>query len=189
MTHHDQDSSVAKNVLGPCPPKQYLNLTGTIAQLYLVRMLQRTPGFIAPCLPTKSDRLPSGDLWLHEIKHDVMPVEPTVALLVRPTAMPLALPLRSMAAIRPSPLALVRRPMPLLLDHMPQTLPSRMNGTPLPARTDVAICASRTPIPCAVMVSKNRVRNERRSPLILSPAPSGAFLCRPLGTPPGGPAP
>jgi ATP-dependent DNA ligase len=43
-----------------------------VAQLYLVRMLQRTlpAGFIAPCLPTKTDKLPSGDLWLHEIKHD-----------------------------------------------------------------------------------------------------------------------
>ena len=58
-----------------------------------------------------------------------MPVEPTVALLVRT----MALPLRSIAVIRPSPLALVGRPMPLLLNHMPQTLPSRMNGTPLPA--------------------------------------------------------
>jgi len=31
-------------------------------------MLQRTfpAGFIAPCLPTKTDKLPSGDLWLHE---------------------------------------------------------------------------------------------------------------------------
>jgi ATP-dependent DNA ligase len=57
---------------GFCPPKQYLNLTGTIAQLSLVRMLQRTlpAGFIAPCLPTKTDRLPSGGQWLHEIKHD-----------------------------------------------------------------------------------------------------------------------
>ena len=27
-------------------------------------------GFIAPCLPTKTDKLPSGDLWPHEIKHD-----------------------------------------------------------------------------------------------------------------------
>src|SRR5260370_35031716 len=27
-------------------------------------------GFSAPCLPTKTDKLPSGDLWLHEIKHD-----------------------------------------------------------------------------------------------------------------------
>ena len=27
-------------------------------------------GFIAPCLPTKTDKLPSGHGWLHEIKHD-----------------------------------------------------------------------------------------------------------------------
>src|SRR5262245_2790077 len=35
-------------------------------------MLHRTlpAGFIAPCLPTKTDKLPSGGLWLHEIKHD-----------------------------------------------------------------------------------------------------------------------
>jgi ATP-dependent DNA ligase len=35
-------------------------------------MLQRTfpAGFIAPCLPTKTDKLPSGAEWLHEIKHD-----------------------------------------------------------------------------------------------------------------------
>ena len=34
------------------------------------RMLQRTlpAGFIAPCLPTKTDKLPSGSEWLHEIK-------------------------------------------------------------------------------------------------------------------------
>jgi|SRR5262245_10831003 len=33
---------------------------------------QRTlpAGFIEPCLPTKTDKLPSGDLWVHEIKHD-----------------------------------------------------------------------------------------------------------------------
>src|SRR5262249_59925124 len=29
-----------------------------------------TAGFIAPCLPTKADKLPSGSQWLHEIKHD-----------------------------------------------------------------------------------------------------------------------
>ena len=28
------------------------------------------PGFIAPCLPTPAPRPPSGDGWLHEIKHD-----------------------------------------------------------------------------------------------------------------------
>src|SRR5262245_9188297 len=35
-------------------------------------MLQRTlpAGFIAPCLPTKTDKPPSGSQWLHEIKHD-----------------------------------------------------------------------------------------------------------------------
>jgi len=35
-------------------------------------MLQRTlpTGFIAPCLPSKTDKLPSGSPWLHEIKHD-----------------------------------------------------------------------------------------------------------------------
>jgi bifunctional non-homologous end joining protein LigD len=35
-------------------------------------MLQRTlpAGFIAPCLPTKTDKLPSGGQWLHEIEHD-----------------------------------------------------------------------------------------------------------------------
>src|ERR1700704_5885619 len=27
-------------------------------------------GFIPPCLPTKAPRPPSGDAWLHEIKHD-----------------------------------------------------------------------------------------------------------------------
>jgi ATP-dependent DNA ligase len=26
--------------------------------------------FIAPCLPTKTDKLPSGSEWLNEIKHD-----------------------------------------------------------------------------------------------------------------------
>src|SRR4030081_836543 len=26
-------------------------------------------GFILPCLPTKAPRPPSGDVWLHEIKH------------------------------------------------------------------------------------------------------------------------
>ena len=27
-------------------------------------------GFIQPCLPTKATKPPSGELWLHEIKHD-----------------------------------------------------------------------------------------------------------------------
>jgi ATP-dependent DNA ligase len=36
----------------------------------MLRMRAFPAGFIAPCLPTKTDKLPSGDLWLHEIKHD-----------------------------------------------------------------------------------------------------------------------
>jgi ATP-dependent DNA ligase len=27
-------------------------------------------GFVPPCLPTKAQQPPSGDAWLHEIKHD-----------------------------------------------------------------------------------------------------------------------
>ena len=43
-----------------------------VAQSYFIGMLLRTlpEGFIAPCLPTKTDKLPSGSQWLHEIKHD-----------------------------------------------------------------------------------------------------------------------
>jgi ATP-dependent DNA ligase len=36
----------------------------------MLRMRALPAGFIAPCLPTKTDELPAGDLWLHEIKHD-----------------------------------------------------------------------------------------------------------------------
>jgi bifunctional non-homologous end joining protein LigD len=31
---------------------------------------RRPPGFIEPCLPTLADMVPSGPLWVHEIKHD-----------------------------------------------------------------------------------------------------------------------
>jgi bifunctional non-homologous end joining protein LigD len=43
-----------------------------LANRICFHMLQRTlpAGVIAPCLPTKTDTLPSGSLWLHEIKHD-----------------------------------------------------------------------------------------------------------------------
>ena len=34
------------------------------------RPLVLPAGFIAPCLPTKAPRPPSGDQWWHEIKHD-----------------------------------------------------------------------------------------------------------------------
>src|SRR5262245_42951979 len=36
----------------------------------MLRMRALPAGFIAPCLPTKTTRLPSGSQWLHEIKHD-----------------------------------------------------------------------------------------------------------------------
>jgi bifunctional non-homologous end joining protein LigD len=36
----------------------------------MLRMRALPAGFIAPCLPTETDKLPSGGLWLHEIKHD-----------------------------------------------------------------------------------------------------------------------
>ena len=36
----------------------------------MLRMRTLPPGFIEPCLPTKADTLPSGGLWVHEIKHD-----------------------------------------------------------------------------------------------------------------------
>jgi cytochrome c1 len=36
----------------------------------MLRMRTLPAGFIAPCLPTKTAKLPSGSQWLHEIKHD-----------------------------------------------------------------------------------------------------------------------
>jgi bifunctional non-homologous end joining protein LigD len=36
----------------------------------MLRIPSLPPGFIEPCLPTKADTLPSGGLWIHEIKHD-----------------------------------------------------------------------------------------------------------------------
>src|SRR5262249_54652728 len=39
-------------------------------RIMLARPRTLPTGFIAPCLPTKTDKLPSGGQWLHEIKHD-----------------------------------------------------------------------------------------------------------------------
>jgi bifunctional non-homologous end joining protein LigD len=36
----------------------------------MLRMPILPAGFVAPCLLTKTDTLPSGSVWLHEIKHD-----------------------------------------------------------------------------------------------------------------------
>ena len=99
-----------------------------------------------------------------------MPVAPTVALPV---------PRDRLAVISSTPRALVRRPMTFLVKSMPVKALARGSGTPLPARTDAATCASRIPIPCAVMDTKRRARppkNERRSPLSLSPAPLRGFF-------------
>jgi hypothetical protein len=40
------------------------------AHIMLARPRTLPTGFGAPCLPTKTDKLPSGGLWLDEIKHD-----------------------------------------------------------------------------------------------------------------------
>ena len=34
------------------------------------RFMPLPPGFVPPCLPTKAPQPPSGNAWLHEIKHD-----------------------------------------------------------------------------------------------------------------------
>jgi bifunctional non-homologous end joining protein LigD len=36
----------------------------------LLRTRRMPPRFIAPCLPSRADRPPSGPGWVHEIKHD-----------------------------------------------------------------------------------------------------------------------
>src|SRR5262249_58622696 len=38
--------------------------------IILARPRTLPTGFIAPCLPTKTDNVPSGGRWLHQIKHD-----------------------------------------------------------------------------------------------------------------------
>ena len=129
-------------------------------------------------------RMPLRQPMLHgkptEALLEDMCVEPTVALLVRLMAVRrLALLLRCIPVIRPSPLAPVRRPMLPVLSHTPQTLPSRMNGTPLPARIGGAICALPTSIPCAVMDINRRARprkDERRAAVTLSSASLRGFF-------------
>jgi bifunctional non-homologous end joining protein LigD len=42
-----------------------------IARMLCSRHVAACPsGFVAPCLPIRTDKLPSGSEWLHEIKHD-----------------------------------------------------------------------------------------------------------------------
>jgi hypothetical protein len=106
-----------------------------------------------------------------------MPVEPTVALPVRP----MALPLGPMAVIWPTPLAPVRRPMTF---SGPPLQTSHGNGMALPALIDAAACALPTSTPCADMGTKRRAhppKNERRSPLLKPRPDAGLFLCGTLG--------
>ena len=42
----------------------------TASTVPLGRAIPLPPGFVPPCLPTKAPRPPTGDAWLHEIKHD-----------------------------------------------------------------------------------------------------------------------
>jgi ATP-dependent DNA ligase len=37
---------------------------------YQQHMYRVSAGFVAPCLPTKAPHPPTGEAWLHEIKHD-----------------------------------------------------------------------------------------------------------------------
>ncbi len=44
-------------------------LTTAATALYS-RTMPLPPGFVPPCLPTKAPQPPTGEAWLHEIKHD-----------------------------------------------------------------------------------------------------------------------
>jgi ATP-dependent DNA ligase len=44
----------------------------------LARERRRPAGFVLPCQPTLSDKVPSGTLWLHEIKHDGYRLTPSL---------------------------------------------------------------------------------------------------------------
>src|SRR5262249_36093605 len=103
--------------------------------------------------------------------------------------LPLLLPLGPPTLLLPLGPLVARLPALFPVGPLPITLPvgppTPINGLPLRAPKSAAICASRMSTPCAVMGSWSRVRNERHSPLILSPAPdAGLFLWRALGTPP-----
>jgi ATP-dependent DNA ligase len=36
----------------------------------LARDRRQPPGFIRPCQPVLAEKVPAGDGWLHELKHD-----------------------------------------------------------------------------------------------------------------------
>jgi ATP-dependent DNA ligase len=59
--------SPGRLILGRASFDSTLSRRGSI---YLPCLRPLAAGFIAPCLPTKTDKSPSGGQWLHEIKHD-----------------------------------------------------------------------------------------------------------------------
>jgi ATP-dependent DNA ligase len=67
--------------LGKLPRKRSLGLRLGCAPLFFAPLTRPAPasysrvmplprGFIPPCLPTKAPQPPTGETWLHEIKHD-----------------------------------------------------------------------------------------------------------------------
>jgi bifunctional non-homologous end joining protein LigD len=52
------------------PPFPTRILGGGVLERCMLRTRTVPTGFIEPCLPTKADTLPSGGLWLDDIKHD-----------------------------------------------------------------------------------------------------------------------
>ena len=52
------------------PQADFSSLTRILrgASMFAAMLRSLPAGFIAPCLPTKADTLPSGEMWLHEIK-------------------------------------------------------------------------------------------------------------------------
>ena len=62
--------SGAPSVFGAGMGRAALVVVSSGRYLAPVSMRILPPGFVPPCLPTKAERPPSGDLWLHEIKHD-----------------------------------------------------------------------------------------------------------------------
>ena len=94
-------------------------------------MLQRTlpAGFIAPCLPTKTDKLPSGGLWLHEIKHDGFRIiarkdGPRVRLYSRPGNLTDRFPLivETLARRAPAPASSTGKLSPAMTTALPRSI-------------------------------------------------------------------
>jgi hypothetical protein len=94
-------------------------------------------------------------------------LQPTALLkhitsLKGPPAEPLVpLPVSPPAVSSSTPRALVRRPMTFLGKQRPK---ARGSGTRVPARVNVALCASNTPMRVAVTATKSRARLPRRLP-------------------------